>query len=303
MRFVVLTGYFIILTFGFISLFNMIVINKKFNIDFLRSYTNLITAYLFVVFFTVTHYYFDYFSNMDIVQRVSFILFRIAIAFTFFYFINFVSDFFFIDNRISKLIKYSVFFLLFVSSFLITLSKFSLFGITRDCLYLIIDCTNFVYVAAVAYNMVISAACYDKESVRNDNLRAKYRFIVIVNVYLTMPFVIAGWIFLYLPRPFSDFAPAQMMFLIWAGAGMSIFYNLLNTENRKKTTKDKLTDKEKELIDMICDGLTSKEIAYRIGVTDGTIRNWISTIYKKTDCNNRIELLDNFKKSGYNKAD
>jgi len=55
--------------------------------------------------------------------------------------------------------------------------------------------------------------------------------------------------------------------------------------------KYKITDKEREVINCIINGDMNKEIAYKIDVSEGTIKNYILEIYKKVDVTNRIGLF------------
>ncbi|MDO5575074.1 MAG: response regulator transcription factor [bacterium] len=51
-----------------------------------------------------------------------------------------------------------------------------------------------------------------------------------------------------------------------------------------------LTDKEIEMITLIADGLSNKEIASSSFLSEGTVRNYISTILEKLDLRDRTQL-------------
>lgn len=51
-----------------------------------------------------------------------------------------------------------------------------------------------------------------------------------------------------------------------------------------------LTDKEIEMITLIADGLSNKEIAGNSFLSEGTVRNYISTILEKLDLRDRTQL-------------
>ncbi len=51
-----------------------------------------------------------------------------------------------------------------------------------------------------------------------------------------------------------------------------------------------LTDKEIEMITLIADGLSNKEIANSSFLSEGTVRNYISTILEKLDLRDRTQL-------------
>lgn len=68
-------------------------------------------------------------------------------------------------------------------------------------------------------------------------------------------------------------------------------------EFRKPDTKkedetissEKLTDREKEVLDLVVQGLSNKEIAAALNVTSGTIKNHVANILFKLHLKNRIE--------------
>ncbi len=60
-----------------------------------------------------------------------------------------------------------------------------------------------------------------------------------------------------------------------------------------------LTDREKQVIELIADGKNTKEIADELYITTGTVRNYISVILDKLDVSNRIEAISRFKEKGW----
>jgi DNA-binding CsgD family transcriptional regulator len=57
----------------------------------------------------------------------------------------------------------------------------------------------------------------------------------------------------------------------------------------------KLTDREKETIDLLAEGLYYKEIAERMSISEGNARQKIHKIYKKLDASNRTEALNKYR--------
>jgi DNA-binding NarL/FixJ family response regulator len=53
-------------------------------------------------------------------------------------------------------------------------------------------------------------------------------------------------------------------------------------------TKNPLTDKEQEILQLIGKGLSSKEISSQLFLSDGTVRNYTSLIIDKLGADNRI---------------
>ena len=60
-----------------------------------------------------------------------------------------------------------------------------------------------------------------------------------------------------------------------------------------------LTDREKQVLELIADGKNTKEIANELYITNGTVRNYISVILDKLDVSNRIEAISRFKEKGW----
>ncbi|MBN1877386.1 MAG: DUF4935 domain-containing protein [Anaerolineae bacterium] len=52
-----------------------------------------------------------------------------------------------------------------------------------------------------------------------------------------------------------------------------------------------LTARELEVLELTQKGMQTKEIAETLGLSDGTIRNYLSSIYEKLDANNRIDAV------------
>ncbi len=57
------------------------------------------------------------------------------------------------------------------------------------------------------------------------------------------------------------------------------------------------SDREVEIALMLCEGFTNKQIASALKLTDGTSRNYISAIYVKTGCENRISAVDKMREA------
>ena len=62
-----------------------------------------------------------------------------------------------------------------------------------------------------------------------------------------------------------------------------------------------LTDRESQVLELVAEGKTTKEIASELYLTAGTVRNYISTILEKLNVGNRIEAIARFREKGWNK--
>ena len=64
-------------------------------------------------------------------------------------------------------------------------------------------------------------------------------------------------------------------------------------------TENPLTDRESQVLSLISEGKTTKEIAGELYLSPGTVRNYISIILDKLGVSNRIEAISRFKEKGW----
>lgn len=60
-----------------------------------------------------------------------------------------------------------------------------------------------------------------------------------------------------------------------------------------------LTEREKEVLELIADGKNTNEIAQQLYITTGTVRNYVSVILDKLNVSNRIEAIKRFNEKGW----
>jgi len=61
-------------------------------------------------------------------------------------------------------------------------------------------------------------------------------------------------------------------------------------ESRQPEHED-FTEREKEIAGLLVEGLTNRQIAERLYISEGTVKNYISTIYDKTGIHDRVKLV------------
>ncbi|KGR90645.1 transcriptional regulatory protein DesR [Ureibacillus massiliensis 4400831 = CIP 108448 = CCUG 49529] len=66
-------------------------------------------------------------------------------------------------------------------------------------------------------------------------------------------------------------------------------------------SENPLTERESQVLELVAEGKTTKEIASELYLSTGTVRNYISTILDKLGVGNRIEAISRFKEKGWNK--
>jgi len=52
-----------------------------------------------------------------------------------------------------------------------------------------------------------------------------------------------------------------------------------------------LTDREGQVIALVCEGLRNKQIAERLYISDTTVRYHLTSIFSKLDISDRLELV------------
>ena len=66
-------------------------------------------------------------------------------------------------------------------------------------------------------------------------------------------------------------------------------------------SENPLTERESQVLTLVAEGKTTKEIAAELFLSAGTVRNYISTILEKLNVGTRIEAIARFKEKGWNK--
>ena len=67
----------------------------------------------------------------------------------------------------------------------------------------------------------------------------------------------------------------------------------LSVVSRRRETLhiSQLTEKEKQIIDLLLQGKTNKEIGKELGLAEQTIKYYLNQLFKKTGCSNRTALI------------
>jgi two-component system, NarL family, response regulator DesR len=65
------------------------------------------------------------------------------------------------------------------------------------------------------------------------------------------------------------------------------------------TEENPLTERERDVLELIAEGRNTKEIAEQLNIKTGTVRNYISAILEKLEVTNRIEAITQSKEKGW----
>ena len=71
----------------------------------------------------------------------------------------------------------------------------------------------------------------------------------------------------------------------------------IDNRDRKEGLIDILSEREIDVLELIADGLSNKEIASQLHLSEGTVRNYISSILVKLDLRDRTQLAIYYLKS------
>jgi len=64
-----------------------------------------------------------------------------------------------------------------------------------------------------------------------------------------------------------------------------------------KPALEVLSDRERDILDLIAEGLLNKEIADRLNIAGGTVKQHNYNIYRKLNVNNRVEAIRKYLKN------
>lgn len=65
---------------------------------------------------------------------------------------------------------------------------------------------------------------------------------------------------------------------------------IVREQNENVYDEKGITEKEKEIIELVAEGLSNKEIAGRLFLSEGTVRNYLSSVLEKLELRDRTQL-------------
>jgi DNA-binding NarL/FixJ family response regulator len=72
---------------------------------------------------------------------------------------------------------------------------------------------------------------------------------------------------------------------------MNRLASIMSLSAKNETLPDSITEREKEICSLLAQGLTNKQIAEALYISEGTVKNYISSIYDKTGIHDRAKLI------------
>ena len=101
------------------------------------------------------------------------------------------------------------------------------------------------------------------------------------------------------------FSPVSLEYLLYLGINVSILIALVQVLVKQPNTgvafgelpdevvsRFSLTAREKQMATLIAQGFTNKEIAFKLGISEATVRTHIYNVFQKVGAQSRIELLN-----------
>ena len=62
-------------------------------------------------------------------------------------------------------------------------------------------------------------------------------------------------------------------------------------ESSEPALRETFTEREQEIAALLVEGLSNRQIADTLYISEGTVKNYISTIYDKTGIHDRVKLV------------
>ncbi len=75
------------------------------------------------------------------------------------------------------------------------------------------------------------------------------------------------------------------------GRVMNRLAAIMSSTAKKEALPDSITEREKEVCTLLAQGLTNRQIADKLYISEGTVKNYISSIYDKTGIHDRAKLI------------
>ncbi|HEY8891479.1 MAG TPA: response regulator transcription factor [Clostridium sp.] len=72
----------------------------------------------------------------------------------------------------------------------------------------------------------------------------------------------------------------------------------IDSDNSSKLNKDLFTQREIEIMEAVADGLSNRKISARLFISEGTVKNYITSILSKTNLEHRTQIAIYYLKGG-----
>ena len=152
----------------------------------------------------------------------------------------------------------------------------------------------------IAFCLVVML--HNRKGIEDRDVRHMILTIVIVGLSL-LPFIMASFFVDYIRSITSQVIILAYSIVILVFLFISISRKLSEEKEIVDKEEEKngsavdlslyhITDREEEIIELICEGNTNKEIAQKLSLSVNTVSNHITNIFDKTGVRSRIDLLN-----------
>ena len=158
-------------------------------------------------------------------------------------------------------------------------------------------------ITLLIYGLILSTIVIDVKNLQhvvNPTIRGMLKRVMIVFIIVFSIMLIESM----LPTEVSIGGPIVVTILHLFGIYYTLKYIFLDNEKLTSTSFEKIsnvlkenniTERETEIILLILESYTNKEISDSLFISEGTVKNHIYNIYKKLDVRNRTELVNYLK--------
>lgn len=146
-----------------------------------------------------------------------------------------------------------------------------------------------VFVAVLVYSVTVLWVNLGK--IEDHRTRT---FILTLNIVVVSLVPTAIVLFLL---PGSEQIGFPLYVLAFSALLLVYFYNRFSAMSKDGEKKQpdlsqfRVTERETEVIDCICNGMTNKEIAKKLNISVNTVNNHVANIFEKMNINSRVDLL------------
>lgn len=161
-----------------------------------------------------------------------------------------------------------------------------------------LDAISYIHSVCQEVPIIIISAVFDKEILQKT-------YDVGVSGYVSKAFpnsIILSAINLVLAG--GMYIPPELLQLNLKNRNLPIHELIADLGAEHKTAKENiLTPRQTDVLKCLAEGLSNKQIAYRLGLSEGTVKIHITLLMRALDVNNRMQAVNEARRRGLLKAD
>lgn len=158
-----------------------------------------------------------------------------------------------------------------------------------------------VFFGSVLYSVILILLNYRKLSERFTRLVV---IITLIFILVSLVEILHCELFpilkyLSLPIPLSPlcYLILNIIFIIPVIRDLLLKPTISDFQNRMDLQQYQITNREKEIINLLVQGMQNKEISQRLWISESTVKTHIQNIYKKLGIQNRVQLVNFLKEN------